>query len=351
MSMGSGMMQYRKLGTSSFYVSVYAFGAWQIGDSTYWGEDLGQDVASTLAASSGADAAVAAVHAAVDAGVNLFDTAEMYGAGESERVLGRALKGKRDKVLIASKVSPANCSPDKLVAACEASLLRLQTDYLDLYQVHWPPRDTPFDEVHAALERLRDAGKIREMGVSNFGPQDLDTWFQRGECVSNQIGYNLAFRAPEYEVLPACARHDIGMLAYMPLFQGILSCRWDAVEIIPEFRRRTRHFSGERPRTMHDETGCEDALLKMLADLKALARELGQPAANLALAWLAAQPHVTSVIVGARDARQLQRNLEAVDLILDASMLHRLDEISMPVKQQLGRNADMWLSEPESRIR
>ena len=351
MSMGSGMMQYRKLGTSSFYVSVYAFGAWQIGDSTYWGEDLGHDPASTLAALSGADAAVATVHAAIDAGVNLFDTAEMYGAGESERVLGRALKGRRDKVLIASKVSPANCTPEKLVAACESSLLRLQTDYLDLYQVHWPPRDIPFEDVHATLEHLRDAGKIRKIGVSNFGAQDLDTWFQRGECVSDQIGYNLAFRAPEYDVLPACARHDIGVLAYMPLFQGILACRWDAVEVIPEFRRRTRHFSGDRPRTMHNEAGCEEALLTMLAELKTLAHELDQPTANLALAWLAAQSHVTSVIIGARNAWQLQRNLQAVDLILDATVLRRLDEISMPVKLLLGRNADMWMPEAESRIR
>lgn len=331
-------MELRPLGNSGINVSAYSFGAWQIGDPAYWGADAEKDAAS-------------AVDAALDAGINLFDTAEMYGAGESENVLGRLLRGRRDRVLLASKVKPENCAPDTLVAACEASLARLNTDVIDLYQVHWPPRDVPFEAVYGAMERLRQTGKIRAIGVSNFGELDLGTWFENGACVSNQIGYNLMFRAAEYGILPACARHELAVLAYMPLMQGILVCRWKSLDDIPELRRRTRHFAATRSMTRHGEPGCEDALQRLLAKLGTLAEETGQTPAALALAWLAARPGITSVIIGARDARQLQRNLEAGQVVMDAALRGRMDALSDEVRTTMGPNADMWLPKADSRIR
>jgi len=330
-------MQYRSLGSSPLKVSTLAFGAWQIGDETYWG-------------ASGQSDYDAVVHAALDLGVTLFDTAEMYGNGESERALGRALRGRRNEAIIASKVLSNHCSPSEIRKACDGSLQRLGTDWLDLYQVHWPCRDVPFGETYAALERLREEGKIRWIGVSNFGPQDLGTWMSGGSAVSNQIGYNLLFRASEYEIVPACQHHGLGILVYMPLLQGILSGRWKHVDDIPPPRRRTRHFSCDRPGTRHGESGCEAPLIAALAALNALADELGQSLARVALAWLLAQPGVTAVIVGGRDRDQLAFNMAAAELQLTPGVLRRLDAITLPMKERLGVNADMWLGAADSRI-
>ena len=331
-------MRYRKLGNSGLNASVLAFGAWQIGDPAYWGEDARADDD-------------VAVRAAIDAGINLFDTAEAYGAGQSEEALGRCLGRRRDEVLIASKVLPQNCAPEMLRKSCETSLRRLGTDRIDLYQIHWPFRDVPFVEAYDELSRLRQEGKVREIGVSNFGAVDLTDWLKSGGCVSDQLGYNLLFRAVEYEVLPMCAKRNVSVLVYMPLLQGILAHRWKSVEEIPPQRRRTRHFSSERPDTRHGEPGCEDLLLDTLLKLDDVAHELGQPLANVALAWLMAQPTVASVIVGARNPAQLRRNMDAVELELDTDTLRRLDDVTNSLKEHFGANADMWQGSEGSRIR
>ena len=331
-------MEYRELGESGWNVSVLAFGAWQIGDSTYWGADDAADAQAT-------------VDAAFDGGINLFDTAEMYGGGESERMLGKCLGSRRKDVCIASKVAPENCTPDSVRASCEQSLKRLATDYIDLYQVHWPFRESPFEDVYAVLDELRKEGKIRAIGVSNFGSHDLNHWMAVGTCVSNQLGYNLAFRAIEYEILPACLRHNVGVLVYMPLLQGLLTGRWKAIDEIPAARRRTRHFSSRREGTRHAEAGQEELFMDLLNKLGELADELDMTPATLALAWAMAQKGVASVIVGARRPAQLQRNLDAASVNLDEAALKRLNAISEPLKLALGDNADLWLSGDERRIR
>jgi aryl-alcohol dehydrogenase-like predicted oxidoreductase len=331
-------MKYQRLGASGMKVSIMAFGGWQIGDPKYWGVDAEAD-------------AQAAVAAAIDAGINLFDTAEVYGVGESERVLGRALGTDRDRVLIAAKVKPEDCGPERLRAACEASLQRLCTDRIDLYQVHWPPRHVPFEDAYGEMQRLREEGKVRAIGVSNFGCADLEAWSACGPCVSNQLGYSLLFRAIEYEIAPACLRHQAGILVYMPLLQGILTGRWKSIEEMPQLRRRTRHFACTREGTRHGEPGCETLLMDTLAKLEETAAGIGQPLATVALAWAMARPGVTSVIVGARNPRQLLRNVAAVELDLDTQTMDRLDAITEPLKHQLGTNADMWLGEKDSRIR
>lgn len=330
-------MRYRRLGKSEFEISVLSFGAWQIGDADYWGPDEAAD-------------AEAAVHAALDIGINCFDTAESYGDGESERMLGRALGTRRSSVFIASKVSAEHGRPEALRAACEASLKRLNTDYIDLYQIHWPFRDASYQEAAATLEALRKEGKICAIGLSNFGPRDLEFWMRMGTAVSNQIGYNIAFRSPEYQIFPACRKYGLGVLAYMPLLQGILSGRWKTVEEIPMLRRRTRHFARTREGTRHGEKGCEDLLLGLVTRLARYSEAVGQPMAALCLAWLLAQPGVTSAIIGARNPAQLMRNAEAADLELGPAIVAIFNEMSAPLKTHLGANADMWQSGDRCRI-
>ena len=330
------MMQYRQLGNSSLTLPVVTLGTWQLADSEYWG--AGGDPQN-------------AVRSALDHGITCFDSAESYANGESEALLGRALGRERSKVLLATKVSQRNLAPDKLTAACEGSLKRLRTDTIDLYQVHWPSREVSFAETFDALERLRRDGKIRAIGVSNFGPLDLHDWLQSGSAVSNQVCYNALFRAIEFEILPACRSAGVGVLAYSPLLQGILSGRWEAIEDIPTARRRTRHFAAAREGTRHRSAGAEEETLHALRGLADLARETGIAMADLAMAWLIAQPGVTSIIVGGRRPDQVARNARAAEIRLAPDILARIGRLTEPLKQRLGPNADPWLDGADSRIR
>ncbi len=331
-------MQYRRLGSTSENISIISLGVWQLGDPQYWGSDIEINPESL-------------VNAALDNGINLFDTAEWYGAGESEKVLGKALGKRRKEAFVASKVSPEHCSAAELRAACEASLKRLNTDYLDLYQVHWPFRHIPFEEAHSQMEKLRQEGKIRFVGVSNFGKRDLTEWLKSGTCVSNQVGYNALFRAVEFEIVPVCLKNNISILAYMPLMQGLLAGKWQSAEEVPEKRRRTRHFASSRSGTMHTENGCEELTFQTVRALDQLANELGIKLSTLALAWLAVKEGVTSVVVGARTVQQLHDNISAGDLSLSRDTVEKVDSITNPLKERLGANADMWRSGDDSRIR
>lgn len=322
-------MEYRQLGQSDLYVSTLCIGCWVFSGGG-WGEQPEAD-------------SIATVHAALDYGVNFFDTAESYGDGISEEVLGKALVGRRDKAIVATKVSPHNALPATLRAHLEASLRRLQTDYVDLYIIHWPLQGHPLAPTLASLDDLKQEGKIRAIGVSNFGPQNLAEALETGIRIdANQCGYNLITRAVEYEVLPICRANKISLTAYMPLMQGILAGKWATVDEIPPFRRRTRHFRGDRPGTRHGGPGAEEELMMALDELRAVAAELGRPMADVALAWLLAQDGVASVIAGARRPDQVERNACGVELELSAEVIARLNAASEPIKQKLGPNIDMW---------
>ena len=345
-------MKYRKLGSSDLEVSVLAFGAWQLGDANYWGEVSEADAARAVAA-------------AIDGGVNLFDTAEIYGDGESERALARALGSKREEVLIATKVSPQHCAPADLRKSCEASLERLGTDRIDLYQIHWPfyaepfvdqkgqqsPGVATFAEAIDMLITLKREGKIRAFGVSNFGPRDLGAWVDEGAAASNQIGYNLLFRAPEYELIPACRRSETGVLAYMPLMQGLLTGKYNRVEDIPPLRRRSRHFSASREGTRHGEGGCEELLMETVHDLREFAEAVGLDLATVAIAWLVKQPGVTAVIAGGHRVDQVEHNIRAANLDLGPAGIAQVNELSAALKYRLGRNCDLWQGAAECRVK
>ncbi len=326
----------RKLGNTDIEVSTVAMGCWAIvGDST-WGR---QDQDDTFAA----------IEAAVESGINFFDTAEAYGDGYSEELLGKAFKGMRDEVVIATKAMPGNHEPVALKKACEDSLRRLGTDYIDLYQLHWAARDVGFNETWAMMEQLVQEGKVRAAGVSNFGKEDLTALLDHGVPASNQLCYNLLFRACEFEAQSVCVDNTISIICYSPMMQGLLTGKFAGADDVPEGRGRTRHFSKDRPQSRHTEEGAEEETFRAVEHIRQIATEVGEPMANVALAWLPAQPAVTSVIAGIRNAQQARQNARAGDLSLDTGFVNRLSEVTDALKEQLGPNMDMW--QTDSRIR
>jgi aryl-alcohol dehydrogenase-like predicted oxidoreductase len=281
--------------------------------------------------------------------VNLFDTAEGYGGGDSEAMLGRALEGRRHQAVIATKVSRANLSGTEVKRACEDSLRRLQTDYIDLYQIHWPSRAVPLDETLAALEKLREQGKVRAIGVCNFGVDDLADLLAIGRVETNQLPYSLLWRAIEYVIRPRCVDEGIGILCYSSLAQGLLTGKFASADEVPEGRARTRLFAGDRPQARHGEAGCEAEAFAALAEIRAICQEIRQPMANVALAWLLRQPGVTAVLAGARRPDQIRQTARAADLDLAPDIVSRLRAATEEVKRIVGLNPDMW--QTQSRFR
>ena len=329
-------MDYRRLGRTDIRVSPICLGTWEFAGDFMWSARPESDHAAT-------------VQTALELGVNFFDTAEMYGDGVAEEVLGRALAGRRHEAVIASKVMDHHLAPADIVASCEASLRRLQTDYIDLYQIHWPSRTFPLADSLAALVRLQEAGKIRAIGVSNFGTLDLDDLLAVGRAESNQLAYSLLSRAVEYEIQPKCVANEMSILCYSPLMHGMLAGKFATADDVPVERARTRHFSRERAMTVHSEPGCEAETFAALDGIRQVCAGLGRSMAEVALAWLLHQPGVAAVVAGARRPDQIAELARAAAIRLDAATLAELDRVTQPVKEKLGRNADMWRT--ESRIR
>jgi len=318
-------------------ISPLALGTWALAGDKMWGPQSETD-------------SIATIHAALDAGVTLIDTAPAYGDGASELIVGKALRDRRDQALIATKISDPDLTPAHITASCEASLRRLQVDCIDLLQVHWLINDSQLDTAVAALEDLRDAGKVRALGVCNFGPRSLDRLRAVGRgWITNQLPYNLLWRAIEFEIAPASRSDGLGILCYSPLHQGLLTGRFRRPDDVPAGRSRTRHFSASRPLARHGGTGCEELTFTTIDRIRSIATRLGQPMADVALAWLLHQPGVTSVIFGARNPVQVLANVRAAHLRLDAATLAELDRATTELKAAFGPEADLWAA--QSRIR
>jgi myo-inositol catabolism protein IolS len=323
-------MQYRKLGQTNIDVSAVCFGCWGIVGGFNWGPQDERD-------------SVSALQTAFDKGVTFYDTAEAYGNGQSEQLLARGLGHVRAKVVIATKVSPNHFSEEEMRAACERSMQNLKTDYIDLYQLHWPNHDIPVAESLGILGKLQAEGKIRAYGISNFGVGDLSDAVATGRTISsNQLSYSLLFRAIEQQILPLCRKNQISVLTYSSLMQGLLSGKYVAADDVQPDRTRTRHYAGTRPHARHGEAGAEEETFAAVADIRKIAAEIGQPMADLALAWLIAQPGVTSVIAGARNAEQARGIADAANLALSQDIIGRLNQATENLKQKLGSNPDMW---------
>jgi len=330
-------MQYRKLGNTGIEVSRVAFGCWAIVGGFNWGRQDEKDSLNAL-------------RAAYEAGVTLFDSAEGYGNGRSEQLIQKALSSVRNEIIIATKVSPDHFAEKDLIAACERSLRNLKTDRIDLYQLHWSNKKIPVEDTLAVLEKLKKEGKIRYYSVSNFGTKDLAGCLAAGYTVcSNQLAYNLLFRAIEYEIQPFCVQEGISILCYSPLMQGLLTGKFFTADDVPEDRTRTRHFSTSRPYARHGEQGAEKETFAAAEQIRQIAGEIGESTADVSLAWLLAQPGVVSVIAGGRNPDQAGNNACAVDLVLPEDVIERLSSFTESLKSKLGSDADMW--QGESRIR
>ncbi len=331
-------MQYVDLPNSPLRVSRVAMGCWAIAGDATWGP---QDVRE----------AHRAVAAALDGGVTLFDTAELYGDGRSEELLGAALRGRRHQAVIASKFKMEHARHDDVLSALHGSLRRLRTDVIDLYQVHWPSRAVAQEETLSALDEALRQGLIRAIGVCNFGRRDLEELLRLTRPTTDQLPYNLLWRAIEYDILPLCRRENVGVLCYSPLQISLLTGKFRGAEDVPPGRARTRHFSSARPLTRHGEPGCEAAVFAAIDELRRVAEERSAALPQLALAWLLHRPGVAAVLCGMRNADQARAAAAAAELALDAETIERLDRITAEVKTRLGPNPDMWESAERSRFR
>jgi aryl-alcohol dehydrogenase-like predicted oxidoreductase len=320
-------MEYRQLGRCGLRVSRLT-----LGTMTFGGRGQFRDVGQT-----DLEGARRQIDMALDAGVNLIDTADVYSEGASEEILGQALNGRRDQVLIATKarfpVGPgpndAGSSRHHLIEACERSLRRLQTDHIDLYQVHEWDGLTPLEETLAALEHLVQSGKVRYVGCSNFAGwqvmKALGVARVRGlpEFVSQQVYLSLQERAAEYEIVPSALDQGLGLLIWSPLAGGLLSGKYRRGEAPPAGSRLAGDWD-EPP--VYDEGKLYDTVDVLVE----IAEGHDVSPARVALAWLLGRPGITSVIVGARTDEQLADNLAAAELTLSAEEMSRLEAVSRP---------------------
>ena len=295
------------------------------------------------------DEAVKTIHAAIDAGINFFDNAPAYGNGHAEEQLGHAIHDRRDRVVIATKASGQTLAYDEIVADCDASLQRLRTDYIDLHQIHWPRRAVPLDESLRALEDLKASGKVRHLGVCNFGPQDLAELFALATPCTNQVVYSLLARGVEIDTAPLCHEHGVGLLCYSPMAQGLLTGKYRSADDVPAERARTRHFASTRPQARHHDPGCEQETFDAVRRVAEIAQRLDVPMAQLALAWLLHQPGVTAVLAGASKVSQVHSNAAAATVSLDDATLAELDAATRPVKEAMGASLDMWATPARTR--
>jgi myo-inositol catabolism protein IolS len=318
-------METRTLGTSGIQITPILMGTWQAGKRMW----VGIEDAETLKA----------IRAAVEAGITTIDTAEVYGEGHSERIVGEALQDVRDRVVYATKVFANHLKYDQVIAACEQSLKNLRTDYIDLYQIHWPAGSfgnalVPLEETMSALNELKKQGKIRSIGVSNFSRTQLEEAAQYGRIDSVQPPYSLFWRKIEKDLVPYCVEHNISILAYSPLAQGLLTGKFGPQHQFPPEDNRSKNqlFQGETYRR------AQQALEK----LRPIAEQHQTTLGNLALAWLIAQPQALA-IVGARNSEQAVQNAKAAEVKLSAAELAEIDKIGRTVTDQLDDNPVMWL--------
>lgn len=319
-------MQHRRIGKSELKIPIVSLGTWAAG-GLWWG---GPDDEN----------AVRAIQAGIDAGVTCIDTAPIYGMGHSESLVAKAIKGRREQVIIATKCGLRwdleegehffdiddnagihrkvyrNLKAHSIRKECEDSLRRLDIDAIDLYQCHWPDGTTPIDETMTELLALQKEGKIREIGVSNFTVQMMEACLEHGDIASDQPKYNALERGIEEDLLPFCAERKIGVLAYSPIAQGLLTGKVAVDREFPEGdqRRYAGMFSREN----------RQRILDMLEELRPIADGHGISFGQLFTAWLVAQPGMTSALVGARNETQATENARAGEVRLTEDEINAL---------------------------
>ena len=318
-------MRLCNLGQSGLKISSIIMGTFQAGRDKWVGIDDAQTTA--------------AIRAALEAGVTTFDSAEAYGKGHAERILGAALGDVRQRVVLATKVSPNRLGYSQVLNACHGSLKNLRTDYIDLYQIHWPSgsfggKVVPVEETMAAMIKLKEQGKIRAIGVSNFSRAQVAEAAKFGPVDSLQPPFSLFWRHVEKDAMTYCRDNNISILAYSPMAQGLLTGRFGPDHKFEkgDHRSKNKLFQPENYQRVQ----------QALARLKPIATAQGVNPGQLALAWVIAHPG-TCAIAGARDAEQATLNARAAEVSLSASTLTQMDEIGRLVTDYLDEDPVMWL--------
>ncbi|GFS14848.1 aldo/keto reductase [Elysia marginata] len=311
-------------------VSPICLGTWQFNDSA-------QTITSTWPPQTAEDSK-AIVDKCLELGINFFDTAEAY--DNSEKVLGKALEGRRQDVVVASKFGfrkgseTSPYSAQQIDEAITRSLINLQTNYLDILQIHYPRFVKDTNETIAELERQKSLGRIRYYGLSNYGPKNIKKFMEAGgKPVVNQIGYNLLWRSPEHAMIPDSRKYGINLLAYSPLQQGLLTGKFSQLSNVPEGRRRGKLFSKDStPLAIHGQDGCEKEVDEALKKLSEICKSANIPMSTAALSWILQQDGIEVAIVGASSPQQIVENCKIVQLQND--VLRQMTEATEAVKQK-----------------
>jgi aryl-alcohol dehydrogenase-like predicted oxidoreductase len=322
-------MKYKKVSKIKEEISAIGIGCWNFGGD--W--DSSEEKNS-----------INIVHEAIDAGINLFDVAPVYGWGVSETVLGKALKGgKREKIILASKCgllwnekheTTNNLTKTSILKEIDNSLMRLQTDYIDIYQLHWPDHNTPIEETVSALEEIKKAGKIRYIGLTNFSKKDVETFMSMIEINSQQVLYNMLERntdnyhnipleyKAEKEILPIAKEHGQAFLPYSPLFQGLLTGKFTKGKNFSEtdIRNANPKLKGEAFNTYYNAT----------LELAKIAEKIERPMNEIAINWLRQKPEVTSIIGGASSISQLQKNIHSTTWDISEETMNEIAKVLEP---------------------
>ena len=303
-------MKYRHFGNTGLEVSAITFGGWPMGGSQY--------------GATNDDSTIQAVHEAIDHGITCFDTAAAYGLGHSEKLMGQAIQNKRQEIIVVSK-GGLTWDPDKrrlfrdsseqaLIEGCDGSLKRLDTDYIDLYLIHWPDPTTPFEETMKALDNLKTAGKIRHIGVSNFMPSMMADCLKHIDLTTNQVGYSLFERRIERDVKEFCEKSGVGIMAYGSLAHGLLSENMNLqTEFVNWDWRSTKNVFGMpffKPDYFEKNINTVEAL-------NALAQQYNVTVQNLAISWLLSNRIVTTALIGFRTPSEVKRSMSAMNFELD----------------------------------
>lgn len=313
-------LETKRIGLIDFEPTVLALGCWAFGGTSWGGQD-DQD-------------SIGAIAAALEAGINHFDTATDY--DKSETVLGQQLKAVRQKVFIATKGAAADKAG--MLEAVDASLRHLGTDVIDLFYIHWPNSGVDLRNTMEGLQQARQAGKIRGIGVSNFSVEQMQQVMEVGSIDANQLCYNLFWRQGEDDVIPFCRQHNIAVVTYSSIAQGILAGKFGPKPTFPPFDMREHVIFFQENVWPHIYQGVEQ--------LKQLAAEVGRPLVHLAIRWVARQPGITSVLVGARNDKQLHTNVEAMAGEIDESIFERMTAISDQVAEHIPARDNLWDYKP-----
>ena len=329
-------MEQRQFGNTDLTASAVGFGTWEMSTTMYGHIDVGE--------------AARAVNAAIDRGITLFDTAEVYGPYHSEELLADALGARRNEIVLVTKVGfqyddrPAvvgiNAAREHIIERTEGCLRRLKTDVIDLMLIHWPDHDTPIEETMEGLERLKQDGKIRHYGVSNFNIDMMQECEQYGHIAANQVGYHMFDRRMEHRVLPWCLANGVGYMAYGSLGFGLLTGAFTPDTQFDEGDWRRNGTAFELPLFEPDQFLKEIEVTRRLSEL---ADGYGKSVAQLAIAWVLDHPAVSCALVGMRNEQELEENVAATDWKLTDEIRNGINQIFADVGVETYQNTPQVL--------